>query len=135
MIRLPHPLISLPPPSPRLAPLAGLVGSLVQWSRGRLSGHLLRLRPQGVGYRLWLSGSLLLVDLGWSAFRLLRLPPGIRPLLGRGGALLLFSPSLLLVTTLADRLLSLRSPDPYRGKGLRLLDRPLPLKKPKKDGK
>jgi ribosomal protein L6P/L9E len=98
--------------------------------------YVVRLRVQGVGYRLWLRGSFLLVDLGWSAFRLCRLPKAVRPLLGRGGALLLLSPSLVLVTTLAQRLLSLRRPDVYRSKGLWRVDRPLPPpKKSKKDGK
>lgn len=135
MIRSPSPLLP-PPPSSQLSFLAGWFGAQSHRLGGSLRGHLLRLRPQGVGFRLWLVGSLLLVDLGWSAFRLCRLPAGVRPLLGRGGALVLLSPSLPLVATLADRLLRLRRLDPYRSKGLRLLDRPLPpSKKPKKDGK
>jgi hypothetical protein len=89
-----------------------------------------------VGYRLWLRGSLLLVDLGWSAFRLCRLPSAVRPLLGRGGVLLLLSPSAVLVTTLAQRLLTLRRPDVYRSKGLWRADRSVPPpKRSKKDGK
>jgi len=135
MIRSPSPLVP-PPPSPQLSPLAGWFGVQSQRLRGLLRGHVLRLRPQGVGFRLWLVGSLLLVDLGWSAFRLCRLPPGLRPVLGRGGSLLLLSPSLPLASAVADRLLRLRRTDPYRAKGLRLLDRPTPpSKKPKKDGK
>jgi len=135
MIRSPRPL-PYPQGSPLLAPLAGWVGIQNQRLRGALRGHLVRLRPQGVGYRLWLVGSLLLLDLGWSAFRLCHLPSAVRPLLGRGGALILLSPSLPLVTTLVDRLLGFRPPDPYRAKGLRSPDRPPPFsKKPKKDGK
>ena len=125
------PNFHLPPPTP-------LPGPQLDWLSAvqRPALHLIRLRVQGVGYRLWLRDPFLLVDLGWSAFRLCRLPPTVRPLVGRGGVLLLLSPSPVLVATVAQRLLALRRVDVYRLKGFWRMDRlPRTPKKSKKDGK
>jgi large subunit ribosomal protein L6 len=87
-----------------------------------------------VGFRLWRRRSALLLDLGRSSLALYLLPPGVRALAGRTG-LLLMAADRSALGRVGAALVRLRRPDPYRAKGVRRLDRPLPPLRRRRDGR
>lgn len=121
-----------------LSPLSSLVPPLSQLCRLELGlerGFFLRLSLSGTGFRVWSHPpSLLLFDLGYSSLLLYRLPPEVRVVVGRSGALLLLSPYKTGIGGVAAQLRRLRPADPYKGKGVVDPLHPPRLKKRRKSG-
>ena len=110
------------------------VGSTVSsLLRGLQSGWFAKVELRGVGFKLFLLNHSLLLDLGYNGFLLYTLPRSLL-VTGKKSSLLLFSTSKPLLTLTVSQLLSLRKPDPYKGKGV-VSDRSPRLKRRKKDGK
>jgi hypothetical protein len=126
------PLLPYITPSPSEANALGPV--LRRDLEGLKSGFYLKLSLHGVGYRVWLLSSLLLLDLGYNSFLSYAIPSGVGVLVSRTG-LLLYGLDYHLITTVADQLMRLRPKDSYSGKGIRSSTIPPLLKKRKKDGK
>ena len=98
-------------------------------------GFYSKLLLNGVGFRVFRSGRLLLFDLGYSNLSVYTLPESVFAL-HRKSTLLLFSPSASVLGVVRSQLTALRPVDSYKGKGVVVVGTPVKgLKKRKKDGK
>lgn len=86
--------------------------------KGVTEGFVRKLEVNGVGYRVNLSGRQLKLQLGFSHEVVIDLPEGIDALV-EGNVITLSGADKQRVGELADRLRSLRKPEPYKGKGIK----------------
>lgn len=93
-------------------------------------GFYKRMYLQGIGYRVWTKGRKLLFQLGYNHLIKFTLPEGMYAY-GRKYRFVLFGLSKREVNQMAQRLVWLRVPDAYKGKGVRYEDKFLGLKKSK----
>lgn len=86
------------------------------------------LEIQGVGYRADLQGKTLRLNLGFSHPILFPLPEGIKVEVERQTNIKVKGIDKQLVGSVAAKIRSFRSPDPYKGKGIRYADEYVKLK-------
>lgn len=115
--------------------LHGLTRSLLaNMVRGVSEGFERRLEIVGIGYRAQLQGRNLQLALGYSHPVLFALPEGIQAEVDRQVLITLRGADKALLGQTAARLRSLRSPDPYKGKGIKYVDEVVRRKVGKKAG-
>lgn len=100
-------------------------------------GFLIYLQIIGVGYRVEKdqNENLLYFKLGHSHDITYKLPQGIRVFLQSGTSLCLFGLDKNQLTQVASSIRKLRPPEPYKGKGIRLLNENIKLKTDLKSSK
>jgi ribosomal protein L6P/L9E len=97
-------------------------------------GFFSKLVLNGVGFRAWDFNNFILLDLGFNNFFFYVKPVGMK-ILVKKNFLLIFGVVKQSVSTVALQLKSLKKPDSYKGKGIRVFGEEILLKKKKKDGK
>jgi ribosomal protein L6P/L9E len=132
--------VSFPPISagrflPHFSSFAPFFSELRSAQVGVEVGFYARLSLNGVGFRAWNFGRLLLLDLGYTTLFVYTLPKSVVPVFVKKSNLILLSPSLSLLQTVVSQLVALRPVDLYKGKGVRDFGSSVNLKKRKKDGK
>lgn len=107
-------------PGSEVAALHGLVRALVANAiRGVTQGYQRALEIQGVGYRAQMSGTMLVLQLGFSHPVEFPLPPGIKVEVEKQTLLTVSGVDRQLVGETAARIRRLRPPEPYNGAGIR----------------
>ena len=102
----------------------GLVRSLLQnMVTGVSEGYTRVMVIEGVGYRAELDGSTLIFNVGYSNPKPFELPKGIKVELADRGAKLTFTGiDKELIGQVCAKVRAIRPPEPYKGKGIRLID-------------
>ena len=85
---------------------------------GVTKGFSKKLEVNGVGYRVNLSGRVLVLIVGFSHEVRIELPEGIEAKV-EGNAIEIFGADKYAVGALADNLRKIRKPEPYKGKGIK----------------
>ncbi|MFA5792547.1 MAG: 50S ribosomal protein L6 [Candidatus Gracilibacteria bacterium] len=105
--------------------LHGLIRSLIQnMVTGVTTGYTKTLEINGVGYRVAVSGSKLVLNLGFSHPIEYKIPDGITFKLDEEKKNLLYISGIdkQLVGQTASEIRSYRKPEPYKGKGIKYID-------------
>jgi large subunit ribosomal protein L6 len=99
--------------------LHGLTRSLINnMVVGVMQGFTRRLEINGVGYRAFVNGPNLTLQVGFSHPVLYPAPPGIQFAV-QGNAIIVSGPDKELVGEVAARIRRVRPPEPYKGKGIK----------------
>jgi large subunit ribosomal protein L6 len=93
-------------------------------------GFYVRMYLHGIGYKVWAGRSSLLFKLGYNHLIKFRLPKSMWAY-GRKSRFLLFGVKKEEVYRIAKRIVELRVPDSYKGKGVRYVNQFLKLKETK----
>jgi large subunit ribosomal protein L6 len=113
-------VVSRPSDSTLHKSLHGLTRTLVSnMVKGVTVGFQKKLEISGVGYRAELQGQSVIFQLGYSHAIVFRLPQGIAIEIEKGTRLTVSGIDKQLVGQVAAKIHSFRSPDPYKGKGIR----------------
>ena len=102
----------------------GLVRSLLQnMVTGVATGYTRVMVIEGVGYRAELEGDTLIFNVGFSNPKPFKMPKGIAVELADRGARLTFTGiDKELIGQMCAKIRAIRPPEPYKGKGIRLID-------------
>src|SRR5712692_5528000 len=119
----------------KIRALHGLARALVaNMVAGVKEGFERKLEIVGIGYRAQLQGKSLQLALGYSHPVIFPLPDGIQAEVEKQVSITLRSADKALLGQTAAKLRGLRSPDPYKGKGIRYADEYVRRKVGKKAG-
>jgi len=88
---------------------------------GVSEGFSKQLEVNGVGYRVSLSGRVLVLNVGYSHEVRFELPEGIEAQV-EGNVITITGASKHLVGEVADNIRKIRKPEPYKGKGIKYVD-------------
>lgn len=114
----------------------GLVRAMIaNLIKGASEGFTKTLVSVGVGYRMALQGNKLNVSAGFSHPVVFELPQGVAGKVEDQTKLLLTSADRELLGLTADKIRSIRPPEPYKGKGIRYDNEKIQLKEGKAAGK
>ncbi len=103
--------------------MQGLVRSLIHnMVSGVQKGFEKKLDIIGVGYRADVKGDTLTLLLGYSHPIEYKIPAGIKIEVDKKNTITIFGADKQLVGSVAAKIRSMRSPDPYKGKGVRYRD-------------
>lgn len=97
---------------------------------GVTHGFYVKLYLHGIGYKVWTDGERLLFKIGYNHLIKFQLPEGMRAY-SKKSRFVLFGISKEEVNRIAKRIVWLRVPDSYKGKGIRYSDQFLKLKETK----
>lgn len=106
------------------------IAFLKERCEGYSYGFYKRMYLQGIGYRVWTKGRRLLFQIGYNHLIKFSLPEGMYAY-GKKYRFVLFGLSKEEVNRMAQRLIWLRVPDSYKGKGVRYEEKFFVLKKSK----
>jgi len=113
----------------------GLARSLIyNMVVGVTKGFTKQLQIVGVGYKATLAGSKLTLSLGYSHSIVYDVPAGIKLTVTPEGLITVSGCDKQLVGETAAEIRRFRSPEPYKGKGIRYVDERIVLKEGKKVG-
>ena len=101
---------------------------------GVTAGFKKELAIVGVGYKAQLTGSKLVLNLGYSHTIEHQIPEGIKVTVTDGTKILVEGADKQLVGETAAEIRRYRSPEPYKGKGIRYVDERIVLKEGKSVG-
>lgn len=119
----------------RASAMQGLARSLINnMIIGVTAGFKKELAIVGVGYKAQLTGSKLVLNLGFSHTIEHIVPAGIKLTVTDGTKLLIEGADKQLVGETAAQIRRYRSPEPYKGKGIRYVDERIVLKEGKSVG-
>ena len=119
----------------RASAMQGLTRSLINnMIIGVTAGFKKELAIVGVGYKAQLSGSKLVLNLGFSHTIEHIIPEGIKVTVTDGTKILVEGADKQLVGETAAEIRRYRSPEPYKGKGIRYVDERIVLKEGKSVG-
>jgi large subunit ribosomal protein L6 len=119
----------------RVRALHGLARALVaNMVTGVKDGFERKLEIVGIGYRAQMQGKSIQLALGYSHPVLFPLPDGVTAEIDRQVAITLKGPDKAVLGQTAAKLRALRSPDPYKGKGIRYAGEQVRRKVGKKAG-
>jgi large subunit ribosomal protein L6 len=102
--------------------------------RGVKDGFERKLEIVGIGYRAQLQGRNLQLALGYSHPVVFPLPDGVQAEVDKQVAITLRGPDKAVLGQAAANLRALRSPDPYKGKGIKYAEEHIRRKVGKKAG-
>lgn len=115
---------------------AGILGTLESLCKnlilGVSQGFVLYLELVGVGYRASISGQDIEFKLGQSHELIYKVPEGMKPFLAKPTIIGLYGVNRAQVSQVAAEIRSLKSPEPYKGKGIRYKDEVILTKTGKK---
>ena len=100
--------------------------------RGVARGFLVYLRMSGIGYRAFLEGDVCILKVGYSHDIYLTLPRGVCLFSVDPTLLCLYGVDKNQVSQIAAQIRQCRTPDAYKGKGIRLLHEKIEIKQGKK---
>ena len=103
-----------------------------QKSQGVLKGFFTYLKITGVGYRVFLTGNILTLKLGFSHFVKVQVPESVKVFLPEPTLVCFYGVDKNQITQIAAKVQQLKPPSPYKGKGIRRLDTNIRLKPGKK---
>jgi len=101
---------------------------------GVTQGYSKSLTIIGVGYKAQLSGSILILNLGFSHTIEFKIPKGITITVTKNTSLLIEGIDKQMVGQVAAEIRAYRKPEPYKGKGVRYSDEQVTIKEGKKVG-
>ena len=113
----------------RKSPIASLYH---QKNQGVLKGFFTYLKITGVGYRVFLTGNILTLKLGFSHFVKVQVPESVKVFLPEPTLICFYGVDKNQITQIAAKVQQLKPPSPYKGKGIRRLDTNIRLKPGKK---
>lgn len=97
---------------------------------GLTNGFYIKLFLHGIGYKVWTDGKNLLLKLGYNHLIKFKLPEGIKAY-SKKSQFVLFGVNKKDLHCIAQRIVSLRVPDVYKGKGVRYSEQFIKLKETK----
>ncbi len=128
-------LVSQQDETRRSSAMQGLTRSLLNnMVIGVTTGFKKELAIVGVGYKAQLTGDKLVLNLGFSHQIDYKVPAGIKVTVTDGTKLLIEGADKQLVGEVAATIRRFRSPEPYKGKGIRYVDEQIILKEGKSVG-
>lgn len=117
-------------PSPHV--VKGFCTLIKNMMQGLTQGFLMRLTALGVGYKMHVEDNVLHFRIGLSHPVKCLLPPDVKVFLPKPTQLLVFGIDKQRVTQVVAQLRSIKPPEPYKGKGLRVLHEHVRRKEGKK---
>lgn len=112
--------------------ISSILNHYEQTLQGILRGHCTYLRVVGVGYRVFLVKNILTLKLGFSHTIKIKVPSSsVRVYLPEPTLICLFGLDKNEVTQFAAKIKAIKPPSPYQGKGIRIIDDDIQVKKGK----
>jgi len=99
---------------------------------GMQSGFKTVLEVNGVGYKAAVDKSILILTLGYSHEIFYAIPKGIDISIEKPNLVIISGQDKILVGQVAAEIISFRSPEPYKGKGIKVAGKPILRKEGKK---
>jgi large subunit ribosomal protein L6 len=99
---------------------------------GMQSGFKTVLEVNGVGYKAAVDKSILILTLGYSHEIFYAIPKGIDVSIEKPNLVIISGQDKILVGQVAAEIISFRSPEPYKGKGIKVAGKPILRKEGKK---
>jgi large subunit ribosomal protein L6 len=99
---------------------------------GLYKGYLLKLQVLGIGYRVTYENNTLILKLGYSHNVNFPIPQDISVYITRSNKIILIGSDLAKVSQIASQIRKLKTPDNYKGKGIRYVNEQILIKEGKK---
>ena len=115
--------------------MQGLTRALIQnMVIGLSTGFKKELQIVGVGYKAQVTGSKLVLNLGYSHTIEYQIPKGLTIAMGDGNTIIITGADKQMVGQAAATIRGYRPPEPYKGKGIRYVDERITIKEGKTVG-